>query len=385
VEHWHQRYDKTRLCVIPWLEQLRTLDGLTVLEYGCGTGAISCAFGAKVGRHIGVDIDEDAVAEGLRRVAHHDLDNVELMAFPTNQVLDAVAEHSGEIDIFLLYAVIEHLTADERTAVLEAARTAVRPEGLIVVCELPNRLLPFDSHTSQLPFYGMLPNELALELVARSPRGDFRQAIHEAQRRGEGSALTTLARWGRPGSYHEFELVFDNLSRHVVASNYEPVMLPVREILPEELELANRLTRYRPDLAPCWSRYWQDVVLTPEPCPAPPTFLRPWSVSTSPDTRVGLTNWGALELPLDAELTVSLPSPTRRLVVGAEVAEELLTVTANAEEQSSSVTTEPQRPLDAPPHLLHPRYVTLELEQPASELRVRLSSAGHISFIGYDA
>jgi SAM-dependent methyltransferase len=385
AEDWQQRCDKARLCVIPWLEMLRPLDDLTVLEYGCGAGAVSCAFGSRVKRHIGVDIDKDAVAEAQRRVEIHGLDNVELEAHPLDQIVDAVAEYSSDVDIFLLYAVLEHMTLEERIRILETALSTVRPDGLIVVCELPNRLLPFDSHTSQLPFYGMLPDELALKLVSRSPRGDFRRSMNEAHRQTHEAELTALTRWGRPASYHEFELVFGDLARHVLASNYEPAMLPVREILTEELDLASYLAEHRPDLAPCWSRYWQDVVLTPRPCAAPPMFLRPWTAQTRSDSGVGFTKWRTLELPRDAELAVNLPTPTRRLVVGAEVSDELLTVTARAGGQNFSATTEQQCPIGAPPHPLHPRYVTIMFDHPVADLHLNLSAVGHISFVGYDA
>ena len=47
----------------------------------------------------------------------------------------------GEVDVFLLYAVLEHLTVAERLAVLRLAREVVKPDGAIVVCETPNRLI----------------------------------------------------------------------------------------------------------------------------------------------------------------------------------------------------------------------------------------------------
>ena len=43
--------------------------------------------------------------------------------------------------------------------------------------ETPNRLLWWDHHTSILPFYGMLPDDLAIAYADRSPRGDLPVAL----------------------------------------------------------------------------------------------------------------------------------------------------------------------------------------------------------------
>ena len=63
-------------------------------------------------------------------------------------------------------------------------------------------------------------------------------------------------RWGRGVSFHEFEVVFGDLSRHVLASNYDPLLFGERPVQPDEVILARYLDRWRPDLAPVWSRYW---------------------------------------------------------------------------------------------------------------------------------
>jgi len=119
-----------------------TAGGRTVLEYGCGQGAIACAVAPRAARHIGVDIAAGEVAMAREHIARRGLANVELSAVPEGEVLDRVAAYRGAIDVFLLYAVLEHMTLDERLAVLRLARQTVRPDGYIVVCETPNRLTP---------------------------------------------------------------------------------------------------------------------------------------------------------------------------------------------------------------------------------------------------
>ena len=56
---------------------------------------------------------------------------------------------------------------------LRLAREVVKPDGAIVVCETPNRLIYFDHHTAQMPFFHLLPDELALDYYPRSRRPDF--------------------------------------------------------------------------------------------------------------------------------------------------------------------------------------------------------------------
>ena len=80
------------------------------------------------------------------------------------------------VDLVLLYALLEHQTLDERIETLRLAERIVRPGGAIVVTETPNRLTYVDRHTSQLPFFHLLPIELRSALcrpvttTPRSPR-----------------------------------------------------------------------------------------------------------------------------------------------------------------------------------------------------------------------
>ena len=119
----------------PLARRERPARGKTVLEYGSGNGAVSCAVAARAGRLIGLDIDEGAVGEAGRRAAERGLDNLELEVVTAEAIFDRVGAHAGEIDLLLFYAVLEHLTLDERLEALRLAREVVRPDGLIAVIE----------------------------------------------------------------------------------------------------------------------------------------------------------------------------------------------------------------------------------------------------------
>ncbi len=179
---------------------------------------------------------------------------------------------------------------------LELAREVTREDGEIVVCETPNRLIPFDHRTTRVPFMTMLGDELGWRYRDRSDREDFLDAMASAAARGEEEAREAWVRRGRGVSFHEFELVFEDLREHVIASSYDVALFGERPIHSEELALARYLERVRPDLAPCFSRSRLDLVLTPRPHGRPPAFLRPWTMETIGSPGVAWTRWDTLQV-----------------------------------------------------------------------------------------
>jgi 2-polyprenyl-3-methyl-5-hydroxy-6-metoxy-1,4-benzoquinol methylase len=377
---WQMRYRRAAEVLIPWIEQTVPLEGKTVLEYGCGNAAVSCAFAQRAKRLIGVDIDSGWIELGQKEVGKHGLENVELELHSPESIRDAVAARRGEIDVLLLYAVLEHLTVPERLAVLRLAREVVRPDGAIVVCETPNRLIYFDHHTARMPFFHLLPDQLALEYNARSERRDFTGAVDAAAQEGPEAGLEAIARWGRAVSFHEFEVVFGDLSQHVVASSHDPILLGERPVHPEETVLARYLNRHRPDLAPTWSRYWLDVILTPQPVQRRQPFLRPWTADTTESRNVGWTAWENLRLKgPDSTLWVTLPQPTARLVVGSVNLEgRWLELSVHPEGEEQVYQAQHRAPAG------QAAYTTVPLATPAQRIAVEASEECHVVFVGYE-
>jgi len=301
---WLRRLRTAEECLVPWIQETVPLTGLTVLEYGCGQGAVACAVAPRAGRHIGLDIDPGELELAREHIEARGLSNVELVVAEEDEILDRVASYRGAVDVFLFYAVLEHLTLDERLAVLRVARDTVRPEGHIVVCESPNRLTPMDHHTGQMPFLHALPLGLAARYYDRSPRReDFVRAVDAAAADGPAALERALVRWGTGMSYHELELVFDDLAAHTAASNYHRLLYPVRPVRGEELHLAATLEAWRPDLPPCWSRSWLDTILTARPQRHPPLHVRPWQLRLAHDVPgAAMLGDGRLELRPGARL-----------------------------------------------------------------------------------
>ncbi len=378
---WEERRRRAAEVLIPWIEQTVPLTGTTVLEYGCGNAAVTSAVAERAGRVIGVDIDPDGFDLGERELRRREITNVELELHPLESILDAVGRRGGEIDVFLLYAVLEHLTLKERLEVLRLARQVVKPDGAIVVCETPNRLIYFDHHTAQMPFFHLLPDELAAQYYDRSQRQDFKSAVAAAQAGGEEARLEAIVRWGRGVSFHEFELVFEDLSRHVMASSYDPILFSERPVHPDEVILARYLDRVRPDLAPAWSRYWLDVILSPQELDHRPSFLRPWTADTTESEGIAWTRWENMRIRrAEATLWVNLPHPSRRLVIGA-VTEHggPLMLRARPERASDAVAIE----LRPAAHVTG--FASFTFADPLQRIAVGATAPCHLVFVGYEA
>ena len=270
---------------------------------------------------------------------------------------------------------LEHLTLAERLDVLALARRVVRRDGVIVVCEAPNRLIGFDHHTTRLPYFAQLPDDLALLYARHSERGEFKAAIGQAAGRGDAAGREALARWGRGVSYHEFELAFGDLRSHVLACNYDPLLMGVRPVHAEEARLARGLGESRPDLAPVFGRYWQDLILSPIAVPGPRTHIRPWRMDTLTSSGVGYSPEEMLHFARGARLHVRLPVTTRELMVGVKAKADAVEVEARASTGETSAIAK-RIPGQA-------SYVMLRFDRPHSEFEIRLDQVGFVNFVGY--
>lgn len=364
-DDWHRRRvmaERFR----PWLERARPLTGATVLEYGCGNGAAAATFAPGTDRYIGIDIDEAAVAQARDVLAGGGL-HPEFHTAPPDQMVAVTSAFAGQVDVLLGYAVLEHMSVEERLAWLEMAKGLVRPDGVIAIIETPNRLTAWDYHTSQLPFLYQLPEELVLAYLDRSPRTEFVEAMRAARAQGAEAEHEAFIRWGRGMSFHELELVFGDLSRHVVASNWEPELTPDRHVHRDELALQRRLDAVRPDLPATFSRYWLDTVLTVTPRPEPVPLLRPWALRTLASTNAEYED-ELVWINADGILRVELPAPSARLVVVAEAGDPqphpIVRQAASGEEQHGT---------------------DVSFAEPATRYEVRLSEPGIVSLVLYEA
>jgi len=193
------RLQRDRVAVIPWLDRTRPLRSSRILEVGCGRGASTVALAEQGAELIALDRSQSAIEIAGARVAGHGLaaDFLAGDAAELDQVLG-----DREVDWIIFWASLEHMTVPERLAALAAAWRTLPGDGILTLVETPNRLWFLDSHTSHLPYFNWLPDELALRYSQFSPRDMIRGLAEEPANRG----LRDLRRSGRGVSFHEFDL-----------------------------------------------------------------------------------------------------------------------------------------------------------------------------------
>jgi SAM-dependent methyltransferase len=224
LSHTHERFDICRRWLVPWIRRHIELGRANVVEIGCGTGSCTAAIAAKAAYVDAYEVAGGGVEAARRRFAIMGLNNVRVHEHTTDKLLDAMAQRhaAGTVDCVILYAVLERQKYHERLATLRCSWTLLRPGGILVVGETPNRLTWLDHHTSRLPFFNLLPDDVALDYASRSPRRDFRDAIAAARDLSDEEAFETLARWGRGVSYHEFEIALGDLEPLIVGDGFDP-------------------------------------------------------------------------------------------------------------------------------------------------------------------
>ncbi|MFZ5617595.1 MAG: methyltransferase domain-containing protein [Pseudomonadota bacterium] len=266
IRHAYRRHDRTVKFIVPWVNQYFPLKDKRVVEVGCGTGSSTAAF-AKFVDHVGAyEISPDSV-EGakLRLEAHGLAHKTDINLVKADEIWARIAADSKykPPDILLLFAVLEHQTLDERLETLAEAQRVVKPGGIIIICETPNRLVYFDNHTSRLPFFQMLPIELQAKVAAHSPRSDFRESMLRALENGGGrdGIHMYLMRWGQSVSFHEFDLAFENIDSRILSGGDHPNIMKLRppeiheELLRQYMESAG-IKRH-----PAFSRYFIDMII----------------------------------------------------------------------------------------------------------------------------
>lgn len=197
--HLYARLESDRRIVVPWLDHAKRLTNSRVLEIGCGTGSSTVALAEQGAKVSGIDIDQGALAVAKDRCKLYGVE-AELHALNSDAMADSFRDQV--FDFIIFFACLEHMTIAERLAALRNAWNMLPLGGLLVVVETPNRLWYFDGHTSWLPFFNWLPDELAFQYSAFSPRENFRELYREYT----AASKEHFLRRGRGMSFHEFDL-----------------------------------------------------------------------------------------------------------------------------------------------------------------------------------
>lgn len=208
----HVRLDYNRNRIVPWLNNFKKLKGARILEIGCGTGISTQALTEQGAKVIGIDVDEGSLKVAEDRLKFANLE-AEFHYLNADQIGQKFKDKP--FDFIIYYAVLEHMTIKERISSLKQAWEMLSEDALLVVLETPNRLWYYDSHTSALPFFDWLPDELAFHYSKFSERNNFKDLFRELN----DEEMLKFLRWGKGASYHEFELALKPLNELQIISS----------------------------------------------------------------------------------------------------------------------------------------------------------------------
>ncbi len=200
----------------PWLAGQLELDGARVLEIGAGTGAGTIPLAERGARVEALDIAGPSLEVTRVRAGLHGLaERIRLHMGNAAEIGERFA--GARFDLVLDFAALEHMTYRERIATLRAAWQLLAPGGTLCAIDTPNRLWYFDNHTAFTNFFHWLPDEVAMDYAARTPRGGFNGDFASV----DAAASLRLARWGRGVSYHDFEIALGSLEGIAVAGEWQ--------------------------------------------------------------------------------------------------------------------------------------------------------------------
>jgi len=204
-DHLFLRLEHDRRIIIPWLDNASTLQDKRILEIGCGTGSSTVALAEQGAKVTGIDLDEGALIVAKDRLKTYGLE-AKLRVSNAVEILSTIG--ANDFDFIIFFACLEHMTIDERLISLRNAWEMLRARGLLVIVETPNRLWYFDRHTSMLPFFHWLPNELAFQYSSFSSKANF----HELYREYNAKSKEHFLRRGRGVSFHELDMAIGRVN-----------------------------------------------------------------------------------------------------------------------------------------------------------------------------
>ncbi len=237
--HLTGRLDADRVTYIPWLNKTVPLKGANILEIGCGTGSSTVALAEQGAKVTGVDIDEGALQVAM--------DRCNLYNVPATLIFGNATEVYNELkdqkfDLIIFYACMEHMVYSERIDCLKKYFGMLAKGSYLSIVDTPNRLWYLDSHTSMLPFYHWLPDNVAFNYSKFSNRINFKELYHEYS----DDLFLHFLRRGRGFSFHELEIALDIPAKKYHVTDY--LKLPLIPFSPES-KFHGFLTKIYPQIS----------------------------------------------------------------------------------------------------------------------------------------
>ena len=214
LDHLYRRLVNNRTYIIWWLDNTKPLYNANILEIGCGTGSSTVALAEQGAKVTAIDMYEPSLIVAKERCKVYDLD-VEFFNANATEIYRLFTNR--RFDFIIFYASLEHMTLEERMTSMKNTWEMLPSGGLWCVIDTPNRLWYYDFHTSFLPFYLWLPDDVAFKYSRFSRRNNFNELYREYNDESEFHFL----RRGRGVSFHEFELTMKPLNELNVLSSMQ--------------------------------------------------------------------------------------------------------------------------------------------------------------------
>ena len=224
--------------VLPWVEQFADLKTLEFVEFGPGTGSTTAPLALAAKSVAAYDISEVSAGVARERLKLMGIENASVTVANSANLLSGIRRAHGEqgVDAVMMFAVLEHMTVQERLETLRVAWDILKDDGILVVGDTPNRLVYQHGHTSRFPFFDMVPGELTTHYSERFENDVLKRAFAEWKMAGKTNLEIgqCIDRWGRGISFHEFEIALESdLERKVIADGFESIItnpIPVTRI-----------------------------------------------------------------------------------------------------------------------------------------------------------
>jgi SAM-dependent methyltransferase len=282
---------------------LRPTSEKHVLEVGSGYGQKALAWADLFASYTGIELNAEHAAKSNATLREFGVTNARAVTGNAEAILGRPEEHGiAQVDLLVLYAVLEHLTIPERKAILRLAHNVCSRGGSVLIAESPNRLCRFDSHSWQLPFTEWLPDEILEEYAANSARGDLTSQLYAAppDRRRE-----KLYRLGRGVSFHEFECAWGKPALDAAAlltDGYSVELLNLSPFVRDEWNLLEYCRDNDTNIHRVFTRYWIEGIFSQQPAEAAgraAVYLPPGRLGSYP-TRERRRFWELDEVTLES-------------------------------------------------------------------------------------
>lgn len=140
--------------------------GRSVLDIGSGSGASSIVL-ARMGMNVtAVECDRTLHDVAVRRVQEWMLSS-QIKQECIVRTAEGLPYASEAFDVVMLSAVMEHVDPQERPQLLQEAWRVLRKQGYLLIHDTPNRLWPYDGHTTGLWLTTWLPWRLRIIYALR--------------------------------------------------------------------------------------------------------------------------------------------------------------------------------------------------------------------------